>query len=86
MDPESRELPHISAEHHRAFGRIIYAFARAESQHRGAFKVLGSTHNEKEWTAEELHVEADFMLERISELKHFLAKRGLFPEHGTSTA
>ncbi len=46
---------------------------------RGALKIHGSGHNEKEWTATELHKEADFILERLSEIVSFLTKRDLFP-------
>ena len=41
--------------------------------------LLGSDADEKEWTADELHSEADEILERASAFKKFLVDYGMFP-------
>lgn len=45
---------------------------------KGKMFVLGTHHNEKDWTAEELHAEADDILLRLSNLHQYLVKEGLF--------
>lgn len=46
---------------------------------RGVMKILGSGHNEKEWTATELVVEAKKIFQLLNELTAFMERYGLVP-------